>query len=142
MLTYLGTQRTVKRVTNQSANTFKYETGSTFFPSPGSVQQSILGGGVVGNISASNFDSTRSYFLSRGASAVYADTMTAMTADIASVLGVTPQSLLEKSEFAGKMFLSPDAYRAFNQLRDPGNQVGSVTTVENRYSLQYREIRS
>ena len=141
MLTYLGTQRTVKTVTGQTANTFKYSTGSTVFPDPGSVSQAALGGGVVGNFSPSAFDSTRSFFLSRGASIVYAESMTALTIDIASVMGISPQALLEKSEYLGKLTLSDNAYQIFNELRDPGNQVGTATAVNNRYSLQARAIR-
>jgi hypothetical protein len=142
MLTYLGTQRTVKTVTGQSANTFKYATGPVTFPEPGSLQQSVLGGGVVGNFSPSSYDSTRSYFLSRGTGTLYADAMTALTIDMANTLGISPQALLEQSELSSKLLFSPNAYRVFNELRDPGNQVGVVTTVTNKYSLQSRQIRS
>lgn len=142
MLTYLGTQRTVKSSSAGSVNTYKYSTGPTFFPDPGSVSQADLGGGVVGNYSASAYNSTRCYFLSRGAGVMYAEAMTAMTIDMASVLGISPQELLEKSTATGHMLLSADAYRTFNILRDPGNQVGIVTAVNNRQSLQAREIRS
>jgi len=142
MLTYLGTQKTVKSVTGQSANTFKYASGPTTFINPGSLQQSALGGGVVGNFSPSAYDSTKSYFLSRGVGPLYADAMAALTIDISGTLGITPQSLLEKSEKSGKLLLSPNAYRVFNELRDPGHQIGVVTTVMNKSSLQAREIRS
>ncbi len=141
MLTYLGTQRVVKSVTGQSANTFKYSTGTTVFPDPGSVSQAALGGGVVGNFSPTTYDNTRSFFLSRNASVVYAESMTALTIDIASVLGVSPQSLLEQSEFLGALSFSDNAYRVFNEFRDPGNQVGTVTSINNRDSLQARSIR-
>lgn len=79
--------------------------------------------------------------MSRGASQVYADTMAAMTLDIAAILGVTPQSLLEKSEFVGQLRLDANAFRSFNALRDPSHQVGTATDVSNRASLQAREIR-
>lgn len=141
MLTYLGTQRTVKTVTGYPSNTFKYATGPVTFPSPGSLQQSDLGGGVSGAWAPSYFDSTKSFFMSRGASQVYADTMAAMTLDIAAILGVTPQSLLEKSEFVGQLRLDANAFRSFNALRDPSHQVGTATDVSNRASLQAREIR-
>lgn len=142
MLTYLGTQRTVKTVTGSPANTFKYASGTTVFPSPGSLKQSDLGGGVSGAWAPAYFDSTKSFFLSRGATVVYAETMAAMTLDIAAALQVTPQSLLEKAEFVGQLTLDANAYRVFNQLRDPGNQVGTATSVNNRFSLQAREIRA
>jgi hypothetical protein len=38
--------------------------------------------------------------------------------------------------------LSPNAYRLFNEFRDTTHQVGVVTTVRNKASLQAREIRS
>lgn len=142
MLTYLGTQRTVKTVTGNPANTFKYQTGSTFFPSPGSVSQAFLGGGVVGNFASASFDATKCYFLSRGAGAMYADTMAALAIDMATMLGISPAALLEQSELNGQLLFTENAYRSLNLLRDPGNQVGIVTTVNNKYSLQARQIRS
>lgn len=142
MLTYLGTQKTVKSVTGQSANTFKYASGPTAFINPGSLQQSDLGGGVVGNFSPSAYDSTKSYFLSRGVGPLYADAMTALTIDISGTMGITPQSLLEISEKSGKLLLSPNAYRVFNEFRDPSHQIGVATTAMNKFSLQSREIRS
>lgn len=142
MLTYLGTQKTVKNVTGVPSNTFKYAFGTTTFPSPDSLKQSDLGGGVSGAWSPISFDSTKSFFLSRGATKVYADTMAAMVIDIAAVLGVTPQSLLEKAETLGKLQLDANAYRAFNELRDPSHQVAVATGIDNRNSLQSREIRA
>jgi hypothetical protein len=142
MLTYLGTQKTVKAINGVYQNTFKYATGTTTFPSSGSVQQSLLGGGVTGSFSPASYDSTKSYFLSRGTSAVYADSMTALVIDMASVMGISPQALLEQSEIAGKLLLSSDAYRVFNELRDPSHQVGVVTSTLNKNSLQARQIRS
>lgn len=142
MLTYLGTQKTVKVVQGSYQNTFKYATGPTAFINPGSLLQSDLGGGVVGNFSPSVYDSTKSYFLSRGASQVYAESMTALAIDVASILGITPQALLENAELSGKFLFSENAYRAFNELRDPGNQVGTATATSNSFSLQAREIRA
>jgi len=142
MLTYFGTQKTVRSVNGIPTNTFKYATGPTTFPSAGSVSQAALGGGVVGNYSPTTYNTTRCYFLSRGASNLYADAMSALSIDMASVLGISTQALLEQSEVAGKLVFTDDGYRSFNILRDPGNQVGVVTTVNNRYSLQARQIRS
>jgi hypothetical protein len=142
MLTYLGTQKTVRTVNGNATNTFKYSSGETVFPSAGSVSQAGLGAGVVGNYSPSAYNSTKCYFLSRGASQLYADTMSGLAIDIAATINVSPQALLEQSEIQQKLLLSPNAYRTFNIYRDPGNQVGVVTTVKNRYSLQAREIRS
>ena len=142
MLTYLGTQRTVKTVGGTPQNTFKWSQGPTTFPTPGSVSQADLGGGVVGNYSAATYNSTVCYFLSRGTGPLYAQAMTGLAIDMATMLGISTQSLLEQAEVSGKLLFSPDAYRAFNLLRDPGNQVGVVTTVSNRNSLKAREIRS
>lgn len=142
MLTYLGTQKTVKSVNGTYENTFKYQTGPTTFIDYGSLSQSILDGGVVGSVSPSSYDSTKSYFLARGVSDVYADTMAALAIDIATIVGMTPQALLEQSDLMSKLNLSDAAYTAFNKLRDPGNQVGTVTSVSNKSSLQARQIRA
>ena len=142
MLTYLGTQRTVKTVTDAPSNTFKYSSGYTVFPSPGSVSQAALGSGVVGSYSSSDYNSTKCYFLSRGATQLYADTMTGLAIDIASTLGISPSSLLTGLEVNGLTALTPDAYRVFNLLRDSGNQVGIATSIDNRNSLQAKQIRS
>lgn len=142
MLTYFGTQRTVKNVGGTYVNTFKYGSGNDTFLDPGSLQQSDLGGGVVGNFSPSSYDSTRSYFLSRGVGALYAESMTALAIDMASTLGISPQAFLEQSETSSKLLLAPNSYRIFNELRDPSHQVGTVTTVANKLSLLAREIRA
>lgn len=142
MLTYLGTQRTIKDVTGTPVNTFKYLYGPTSFVDAGSLLQSELGGGVVSNFEPTSYDSTKSYFLSRSVGTMYADTMTALTMDIASTLGISPQTLLERSDTTSGLNLSPDAYLAFNQLRDPSHQIGNITTVTNSNSLQARAIRS
>jgi hypothetical protein len=142
MLTYLGTQKTVKSVGGVPMNTFKYASGPTTFPSAGSISQADLGGGVVGNYAPDTYNSTKSYFLSRGIGALYADTMTGLAIDMASMLGISTAALLEQITPTGQLMFTADAYRAFNLLRDPGNQVGTVTSVNNRYSLQAREIRA
>lgn len=142
MLTYLGTQRTVKSVNGASTNTFKYGSAATVYPSAGSIAQAALSEGVVGNYSPDAYNSTQCYFQSRGASALYTDAMTAMTIDMSSMLGISPQTLLEEANLNGKMEFSADGFRSFNLLRDPGNQIGVVTTVDNKYSLQARQIRS
>ena len=142
MLTYLGTQKTVKVINGVPTNTFKYSSGNTVFPSAGSVLQSDLGGGVVGNYSGNAYDSTKCYFLSRGVGPLYADTMTGLAMDMATQLGISTQALLESVNTSGQLLFSENAYRSFNNLRDPGNQVGIVTTASNRNSLQARQIRS
>jgi hypothetical protein len=142
MLSALGMQKTVKYVDGNPTNTFKYDTGAFTFPSAGSFLQADLGGGVSGDYSPSVYNSIKSFFISRGASSLYADTMTGLTMDMAAQLDVTPQTLIETSLFSNKLFFSDEAYRAMNNLRDPGNQLGTVTSVDNRLSLQARQIRS
>jgi len=141
MLTYLGTQKTVKTVSGTPTNTFKYASGTPVFPSAGSLLQSNLGLGVVGNYSPSTYDSTKCFFLSRGVGPLYADTMAGLAIDMAAQVGLSTQALLEQVNVDGKLNFEPNAYRALNNLRDPGNQVGIVTTTDNRFSLQAREIR-
>lgn len=142
MLTYLGTQRTVKSVTGSPNNTFKYSTGTTVFPDPGSLQQSMPDAGVSGSYPLEWYNNVKSYFLGRGASQLYADTMTGLAIDIALSLGITPQALLEQVDPTGRLLLTTDAYRFLNMLRDPSHQVGVVTDVDNRYSVKAREIRA
>jgi hypothetical protein len=142
MLTYLGTQKTVKVVGGSIANTYKYASGTTVFPNPSSKSQATLGAGVVGSLTATAYDYTKCYFINRGSSHVYADTISAMTIDIAAMLGVSVHDLLANSEINGQMSLTLDSYSAFNKLRDPGNQLGIATSVDNRYSSQARQIRS
>lgn len=142
MLTYLGTQKTVKTVTGSAENTFKYSSGAPVFIDPGSLSQSALGEGEPGSYSPAVYNSTKCYFLSRGASALYADTMTGLVIDMARVTGVSVQTLLEKSSVGTTIMFSDDAYRAMNLLRDPGNQVGRVTSLNNKFSLQANQIRS
>src|SRR6187551_1964418 len=104
MLTYLGTQKTVKYVNGVPTNTFKYSTGPTVFTNAGSLQQSALGLGVVGNYSPNAFDSTKCFFLSRGVGPAYADTMAGLAIDMAAQLGISPQALLEQTDFKGQLF--------------------------------------
>jgi hypothetical protein len=68
--------------------------------------------------------------------------MAGLAIDMAAQMGISPQELLEKADITGQLLFSENAYRAFNNLRDPGNQVGIVTSASNRYSLQARQIRS
>lgn len=142
MLSYLGTQRTVSVTPTGIYNVFKYALGPTTYPSPGSKRMSALGFGVVGSLSGGTYDKIRSYYISRGASIVYADTMTMLTVDIAISLGVTPISLIEKVEREGKVLFTDDMMIAFNTLRDPSHQVSRSVNVNNRNSFKSNEIRA
>ena len=142
MLSYLGTQRTVVNTTNGTYNTFKYATGPTSYPSPGSQKMANLGLGVVGAVSGGLFDRVKGYFLSRGASQAYADTMTLLTIDIATVLNITPLTLIDRVEKDGKVLFTDNMLLAFNALRDPGHQVAQSSNVNNRVSFKSTEIRA
>lgn len=142
MLTLLGEQKTVKIINGVPTNTFKYSNSTTTFPSAGSVLQSNLGRGVVGNYASSSFDSTKCFFLSRGVGNLFADTMAGLAIDMSYQLGISPQALLEQVSINGQLAFTGNAYRALNNLRDTGNQVGTVTAASNRNSLQARQIRS
>lgn len=142
MLTYLGTQRTVSNVSGTYVNTFKYASGTPVFPDPGNVLLANTGINTVGSFSLQTYDSTRAYFLSRGVGSLYADTMTALTMDIAAAMGITPQSLLEQSEISSKLLLSPTAYALFNNFRDPSHQVGIMVPTANKSSLKAKQIRA
>lgn len=141
MLTYLGTQKTVRSVNGSTNNTFKWANGPTTFASPDSLSQADLDGGVVGNYAPATYNTTVCYFLSRGVGPLYAQTMTALAIDMAAMLGISTQALLEQTDVGGRLMFTDNGYRSFNLLRDPGNQVGTVTSVSNRLSLQAREIR-
>ena len=142
MLTYLGTQRTVAIVPGGIAgNTYQYANGTTVYPGPGSILQSTSGAGVPGSYSPEIYNSITSFYLSRGASQAYADTMTALTIDTAAMLGITPMAFLAQSEVNGQMLLKSEGYISINQLRDPGNQIGTATSVSNKDSLISRQIR-
>src|SRR5271165_5881407 len=112
MLTYLGVQRTVKIVNGQPQNIFKYANGYVSYPSPGSVSQADLGGGVVGNYSADTYNSTTCYFLSRGVGSLYADTMAGLAIDMAAMTNTDPQAMLEELDFNGQLMFTDNSYRA------------------------------
>jgi len=142
MLTYLGAQRTVQTTSNGSYNTFKYATEPLTYPSPGSQKMANLGLGVVGAVSGGLFDRVKGYFLSRGASQTYADTMTLLTIDIAFILDITPISLIEKVEKEGKVLFTDEMLSSFNVLRDPSHQVAQSSDISNRDSFKANEIRA
>lgn len=142
MLTYLGTQKTVNGLQGGLTNSFKYASGPTTFAPPDSASQAMLGTGVSGSYSLDDYNKTKCYFLSRGSSYLHADTMTGLIIDMASMIGVSSTSLLASVEVNGQLTLTNDAYRAFNMLRDTGNQLSKVTDINNSQSLQCRQIRS
>jgi hypothetical protein len=138
MLTYLGTQKTVKTVTTGPHNTFKYAQGDTFFVEPSKVE---LIDGVVGSMDATTFYSTRAYFTSRGASLAYAETMAALAIDISKFLNTPIRTFLDNLSKEGQILFSDEAYRAFNMLRSTSHQVGRATSIDNTLSFKARQIR-
>jgi len=143
MLTYLGTQRTVAIVPGGIAgNTYQYASSPTSYPSPGSVLEATGGAGVPGNYSPAVYNSITCFFLSRGATQLYADTMAALVIDTATLMGLTPANFLAQSEINGQLQLQSIGYTSINMLRDPGNQIGTATSVSNQNSLVSSQIRS
>jgi len=142
MLTYLGVQRTVQIINGQPQNVFTYNNGPVSYVDPGAANQSDLGGGVVGNYAPDTYNSVTSYFLSRGIGPLYAGTMAALAIDMAAMSGTDPIAMLEESEFNGQLLFTDNTYRAMNNLRDPGNQLATVTPIDNRFSVQANQIRS
>ena len=143
MLTYLGTQRTITTVSGGMAgNTYRYSSGPTSYPSPGSALQATSGAGVPGSYSPSVYNSVTCFYLSRGASPMYADTMAALTVDTAAMMGITPIAFLANSEINGQLMLQAAGYTLMNTLRDPGNQTGTATSVSNQNSSVATQIRS
>lgn len=142
MLSYLGVQRTVTQSATGTYNNFKYSSGDSVFPSPGSARMSNLGLGVIGNVSPDMLNRVKSYYLSRGASNVYADTMTMLTLDIATTLRITPIAFIELVEVDGKVLFTDDIMTSFNGLRDPSHQIAQSSDVNNRISFKAREIRA
>lgn len=142
MLTYLGAQKIVKNTEGSSANTFKFPSGTIYSSPAGTYSIPTNEVGSVGSISPDVYNSTKCFFTSRGCTAVVAETMTSITADMAELLGISVQSLLEQVDKNGKFQYSDDAYRAFNILRDPGNQVSTTKAALNSNSIVSRQIRT
>ena len=141
MLGSFGVQRTVRTVQGVVANTFKYLSGGA--PAGASTYSSFVGTNMeVGYCAPNTYDQSRCYYIDRGASSLYADTMAMLSIDMSRMLGITTVNLLEQSELSGKMNFSNEAYNAINKLRDPGNQLAITTAVNNRRSLQARQIRA
>jgi hypothetical protein len=134
MLTNFGAQQTIRNGLS-APQTTKYSSGAP-------ISRSTQLMGVVGSYSSDEYNSTKCYFLSRGASIMYADAMTALVIDTAQLMGISPQSVLEQSTINKKFDFSNGAYSAINMLRDPGNQIGKATPINNRNSLKARELLS
>ena len=141
MLGSFGVQRTVRTVQGVVANAFKYLSGGA--PAGVSTYSSFVGTNMeVGYCDPDTYDQSRCYYIDRGASSLYADTMAMLSIDMSRMLGITTVNLLEQSELSGKMNFSDEAYNAMNKLRDPGNQLAITTAVNNRRSLQARQIQA
>lgn len=134
MLSYLGAQRS-------STGAIKYHIDdSPIYPR--STVPFENRGRVPGSYSPTTYNTTRCFFLSRGASDVYADTMSALAVDTASLMGIPVHEFLQLVEQSGRLTLTPEASQAINMLRDPGNQLDRVKSVNNRTSFQSRQIRA
>ena len=141
MLSLLGAQPQVTLVNGVPTTTYKYASGSISSPNTSSINQSALGYGVVGSYSSDTYNTVVSFFLSKGLTTVYAETMAALLIDMALMIGIQPQQLIESSLSDTLLSFSDNAYRAMNNLRDSGNQIGNASDVSNNNSLQRRQIR-
>lgn len=142
MLSAFGVQRTTRTVQGTVATTFKYLTSGSTYSGPTPINGFISSALEEGYCSPEEYNQTRCYYIDRGASSMYADTMTMLSVDMSRMLGVTTINLLEQSELGGKLNFSDEAYYAMNKLRDPGNQLTVTATVNNGRSLQARQIRA
>ena len=142
MLGTFGQQRTIKTVQGVVANTFKYLSSTSIYSGPSPSVGTLTSNTEEGYCSPDVYNQTRCYYIDRGAGDMYADTMTMLSVDMGRMLGVSTLNLLEQSEVGGKLDFSDRAYYEMNKLRDSGNQLTVATTVNNRRSLQARQIRA
>jgi len=101
----------------------------------------LVRGVVLGNVSSATFDVIKGYFLSRGASDTYADTMTMLVVDISAILNITPMSFVAQIDQQGIVTFTSDFLSAFNMLRNPSNQASTASTVNNRLSSVSSQVR-
>ncbi len=141
ILSLLGAQPKATSNNGTPAITLSYGSGISTTYNYSSINQASLGNGVVGSFSSDIYNEVKCYFMSRGANIMYADTMAALLIDMAAMIGINPITLLEVSNINNVLSFSENAYRAMNNLRDQGNQIGSVTDVVNSNSQIRRQIR-
>lgn len=142
MLAAFGVQRTVTTTTGSVGNTFKYGTGTPVYTDPVGANNITQPGLAVGYCSPTAYNQARCFYIDRGASELYADTMVMITEDLRRMLGTTTGNLLEQFSVLGKIDLSGVAYYQLNKLREPGNQVAKSSATNNTQSLQARQIRA
>ena len=142
MLAAFGMQRVVTTSTGSVGNTFKYATGSPVYIDPAVVNNIIQPGLTVGYCSPTAYNQTRCFYIDRGASESYANTMVMITEDLRRMLGTTTVNLLEQSSVMGEIDFSDITYYQLNKLREPGNQVAKSSATNNTQSLQARQIRA
>lgn len=142
MLSAFGMQRAVTTSTGSVGNTFKYVTGTPVYIDPVAVNSITQPGLTVGYCSPTAYNQARCFYIDRGASELYADTMVMITEDLRRMLGTTTVNLLEQSSVMGKIDFSGITYYQLNKLREPGNQVAKSSAINNTQSLQARQIRA
>lgn len=142
LLNYRGAELKVRVVSDQFSNTFSKSRGADVAAEASSV---FLGnqGLVTGSVSGIEYESLRAYFIGRGTGTTNASTLSLLLIDTAKMIGSTPRKLLETLiPQGGKITFSNDVALTTNLLRPNGNQVGSVSNIDNSASIQYRNVRA
>ena len=140
MLALFGIQPRVISTGTGTATQYRYNgTGSVseyaFLPSDGTVR-------VSGGISPNDYNQSRCFYEGRGITGNSADTLATIAVDAAQLLGVTTGYFLENSYLGQRTRYSSAQAETVNLLRDQTNQIANLSSINNRISLQSRQIRA
>lgn len=119
-------------------NRYNYETARNQW----GVSVAEISVGETGGFSPNDYNRARSFYISRGASRTYADTMGSLAIDCSDILGVDVQFFLENNYPGNQARFGEWAVRSSNLLRDPGNQLAEISLGLNRNSPIRRQIRA
>lgn len=140
LLQQSGAQKEVRTADGAVVNQYANARGSEVFADPGSVNLSP-GKFTKSAYSINTFTAVRSYFESRGASSANADTMAALTMDVARSSGQHPISLLDYNS-KGSTSFNAEIMNYLNRYRPNGQQQDVYEDTSNkRDSIKSRLIR-